>query len=62
MPSTPATLKATDLARAYKVAQNAGLPVLRTYVETGRIILVHSDGGTKEAETPFDSWKANHAN
>ena len=63
MPRRLSTFRQSDVARAVKAAQSAGLPIGKVEVAPdGTIRLIIADGGDSVADTPFDQWKAKHAN
>jgi hypothetical protein len=56
----PALFRASDLTRAIKGAQAAGLRVVRSEItEDGRIVLQHE--GQAAPASPLDEWRARRA-
>lgn len=62
MTRRPSTFRQTDVARAVKAAQAAGLAIGKVEVAPdGTIRVIVADGAESVSETPFDQWKAKHA-
>ncbi|MFA7263001.1 MAG: hypothetical protein WC068_08270 [Caulobacter sp.] len=59
MSRAPSTFKSSDVTRALKAVQAAGLPVVRTEIGAdGKITLVHEASVSTEQSSDFDRWKA----
>lgn len=62
MTRRPSTVRQTDVARAVKAAQAAGLAIGKVEVAPdGTIRVIIADGTEAAPGTPFDQWKAKHA-
>ena len=62
MPKGLQIFKQTDLLRAIRTFQKAGLSVARAEIDRdGKIIVVAGDGKTKEDLDSLDNWMATHA-
>jgi len=59
MPRRPAPFKQTDVTRALKAAQAAGLKPSRVEIDSaGRIVVGFDGAAPAEPSNPFDHWKA----
>ena len=57
-------LRQSDIARALRAAQHAGLEIAGYEIDpaTGRIVVTIRDGGSAdEVRAPLDKWIADHA-
>lgn len=55
----PLAFKQTDVVRAIKAVQAAGLVVVRTEIHTDdRIVLHHQGEATEAHEETYEEWKA----
>ena len=62
MTRRPSTFRQTDVARAVKAAQAAGLAIGKVEVAPdGTIRVIIADGIESAPLTPFDQWKAKNA-
>ena len=62
MTRRPSTFRQTDVARAVKAAQAAGLSIGKVEVAPdGTIRVIIASGGDSHPDTPYDQWKAKHA-
>ena len=53
--------KQSDVSRALRAADKAGLKIARVDVEpSGKFSIVVADGAAIGEATPFDLWKAKH--
>jgi len=59
MSRAPSNFKSSDVTRALKAVQAAGLSVVRTEIGAdGKITLVHEAGVSTDQSNDFDRWKA----
>ena len=62
MTRRPSTFRQTDVARAVKAAQAAGLAIGKVEVAPdGTIRVIIADVTESAPDMPFDQWKARHA-
>ena len=62
MTRRPSTFRQTDVVRAVKAAQAAGLTIGKVEVAPdGTIRVIIADAVESVPATPFDQWKAKHA-
>jgi hypothetical protein len=52
----PSTFKRSDVRRAIKAVESAGIAIARVEIEGGRISIVPADVGEKQIESEAGDW------